>query len=109
MSALEKLKKTDLIKLARELKQETKLLRKELENLQSGELDESKLPLYAHTYYKEGDQHVVDVMKYSPESNNVKVIEKIVERSKEIALYKLEMVIAEKFHQQVYKKENVNE
>ena len=106
MAQLEKLKKADLVKLARELKQENKLLKKELENVQSGELDDSKLPLFAHTYYRDGDDHVVDVMKYSPESNNVKVIEKIVEHSKDVALYKLEMVIAEKFHQQVYEKEN---
>jgi|11_taG_2_1085331.scaffolds.fasta_scaffold01085_15 hypothetical protein len=106
MAQLEKLKKADLVKLARELKQDNKLLKKELENVQSGELDDSKLPLYAHTYYKDGDKHVVDVMKYSPESNNVKVIEKIVENTKELALFKLEMVIVDKFHQQVYERSN---
>lgn len=104
MASLDKLKKTDLVKLARELKQENKLLKKELENVQSGELDDSKLPLFAHTYYKDGDKHIVDVMKYSPESNNVKIVEKITETSKELALYKLEMVIADKFHQQVYER-----
>lgn len=106
MAQLEKLTKKDLVALARELKQENKLLKKELENVQSGELDDSKLPLYAHTYYREGDDHIVDVMKYSPESNNVKIIEKITEPSRDLALYKLEMVIAEKFHQQVYQREN---
>lgn len=105
MAALEKLKKTDLIKLTRDLKQENKLLKKELENLKTGELDESKLPLFAHTYYKKGNMHVVEVMKYSPNSNNVKVIQTIKEQSKELALYKLEMVIAEKFYQQVYNEE----
>lgn len=105
MAALEKLKKTDLIKLTRDLKQENKILKKELENLKSGELDDSKLPLFAHTYYKKGNTHIVEVMKYSPNSNNVKVIQTIEEQSKELALYKLEMVIAEKFYQQVYNEE----
>jgi len=105
MAALEKLTKKDLVALARELKQENKLLKKQLDNLQKGELDESKLPLFANTYYKKGNSHIVDIMKYSPESNNVKIVQQIKENSKELALYKLEMVIAEKMYQQVYTSE----
>lgn len=109
MAALEKLTKKDLIALARELKQENKLLKKELENLKNGELDENKLPLFANTYYKNGNSHIVDILKYSPESNNVKVVQQIKENSKELALYKLEMVIAEKMYQQVYNSEVLSE
>lgn len=105
MATLENLKKSDLVKMTRDLKQENKLLKKEIESLKAGELDDNKLPLYAHTYYKNGNKHIVEVMKYSPESKNVKIIQKIEEQNKELALYKLEMVIAEKFYQQVYNEE----
>lgn len=104
MSSLEKLSKKDLITLTRELKQENKMLRKQLDNVNNSDLDEKSLPLFAGTYYKEGSSHIVDVLKYSPDSNNVKVVQKIKETSKEIALYKLEMIIAEKLFQQVYNK-----
>lgn len=100
MAALEKMTKKDLVALTRELRAETKLLRKELEDLKAGELDEKTLPLYAGTYYNNGGKFTVDVLKYSPESNNVKVVDRIEESTKELALYKLEMVIAEKIEAQ---------
>ena len=103
MAALEKLTKKELISLTRNLKQENKFLKKELEKIKNGELEENNFPLFAGTCYKAGDKHVVDVLKYSPESHNVKVVQKIEETTKELALYKLEMVIAEKMHQQELK------
>lgn len=103
---LEKLKKADLIKLARELKQENKLLKKEVTNVKNGELSDDKLPLIAATSYKNAEgQYFVDILKYSPDENLVKLDKRIEETTSELALYKLEMVIAE----QMVNQEGLNE
>ena len=103
---LEKLKKADLIKLARELKQENKLLKKQVDNVKNVELDDSKLPLIAHTYYQQGKIHIVDIFKYSPESNNVKLIKRIEESSKELALHKMDInVVESNIDNQIFKGE----
>lgn len=97
---LEKLKKAELVKLARELKQELKAKKKEVDSV-----DPDKLPLIAQTYYRNGDDHVVEIFKYSPKNGQTVLVEKIVESNKELALYKLEMAIAERLMEQVYQEE----
>jgi hypothetical protein len=110
MAQLEKLKKADLVKLARELRQENKILKMEVENVNNKELDDSKLPLTAATVYRKGDsEYVMEVLKYSPESSNVKLEKQMVESTKELALYRLQTVIAERFYHQNYNKESKGE
>lgn len=103
---LEKLKKTDLVKLARELRQEVKLLKKQVENVKTVELDDSKLPLLAHTYYRKGNNHIVDIFRYCPTNNNIKLVNRIEETNKALALYRLEMNIAEQIESQVLEERN---
>lgn len=106
MAALDKLKKADLVKLARELKQENKLLKKEVENVTTQNVDESKLPLTAVTCYKKADGDFrLDILKYCPDNSNVKVVKSVSETTRELALFKLEMVIAEDIMQQELKNE----
>jgi hypothetical protein len=99
---LEKLKKAELVKLARELRQENKLLKKQVDNVKNVELDDSKLPLLAHTYYKQDGQHIVDIVKYSPASNNVKLHKRLVESTKYLALHKMDINVAEHLDEQTY-------
>lgn len=96
--------KTELNAKIRELKQNVKILTKELNDLKNGTISESKLPLVASSFYKQGELYYVDILAYSPESNNVSLKTQIVEKSKELALHKFDMVTAEMMDQQ----ENLN-
>ena len=102
---LEKLKKTELVKLARELRQKIKLLEKQVSNVKNVELDDSKLPLLAQTFYRQGDNYVVDVFRYSPKSGNVKPFKKIVESTKHLGLHKLDINVAELIQDQKFEED----
>lgn len=94
---IDKLKKDDLLAYARKLVQENKTLKKQLEN--SSSVDESNLNDFALSYrIEEIDGKKVHVA-YAVKCNldNLPKVDKVVESTKELALYKLEMKIVDHF------------
>jgi hypothetical protein len=100
---IDKLKKEELLAYTRKIVQENKMLKKQLEN--EVNVDDSTLNNYALAYRKEernGEQvHVSYVVKC--DLNNAIKAKEIVETTKELALYKLELNIIDYF----INKENV--
>ena len=94
---LQKLKKEELLSYVRKVVHENKSLKNQLEG--SKELDVDSLKDYALTYKKEirdgKEVHVAYVLKLN--LDDTYKVEEVVEASKELGLYKLEMKIVDYF------------
>lgn len=93
---LDKMKKADLVKLARELRQELKLTKKK-----SGEKAVEELPLYALSQVTHNGVDKIIILKYDLDTGKGQVVDEIEEINKDLANYLFDKKVLEYLDNQV--------